>query len=403
MILMLAPGPGIVYGAMPSGAAYISSPQSLVFITNNSSADQVELASLGCKTLSPFGDWGNLGFFTLADLYAYDVADPIAQYTIASVFADPTAANDGTWAKTGSGAGTGNWTQVSTLTLASIWSSLGAETARAENAENALGARITTETARAEEAEESILALIEGLASGWNIATGGPVAAATTGALPSNTYANGSEGVGATLTATASGALAAQDGITLSQGQRLLVKNEAAPANNGVYVVTQLGSSGTPYILTRAFDANSPATLAALLVFVESGTTLAGDTFVLPLAVSSITVGTTALEFYKATVANVGGGVRTVTASFTFGSAPTDLGGRVFCVLTAAATATMPTSPTIGDTYRWKDAGGNFGTCNLTFETTDGSTLDGQATQTAVTNGAYGAWIYMGAGQWGSV
>src|SRR5438045_995988 len=39
--------------------------------------------------------------------------------------------------------------------------------------------------------------------------------AATTGALAANTYANGSSGVGATLTANANGAIAAQDGVTL--------------------------------------------------------------------------------------------------------------------------------------------------------------------------------------------
>jgi hypothetical protein len=42
--------------------------------------------------------------------------------------------------------------------------------------------------------------------------------------------------------------------------ERILVKNEAAGANNGVYTVTQVGSAGTPYILTRATDFDSVGT-----------------------------------------------------------------------------------------------------------------------------------------------
>src|SRR5947209_4899971 len=39
--------------------------------------------------------------------------------------------------------------------------------------------------------------------------------AATTAALPTNVYSNGTSGVGATLTGSSNGALAAQDGVTL--------------------------------------------------------------------------------------------------------------------------------------------------------------------------------------------
>jgi len=84
---------------------------------------------------------------------------------------------------------------------------------------------------------------------------------ATTGALPANTYNNGTAGVGATLTGNANGALPAQDGVTLVLNDRLLVKNEAAPANNGIYFVSQVGSGGTPYILTRTLDSNTAVKL----------------------------------------------------------------------------------------------------------------------------------------------
>jgi hypothetical protein len=130
------------------------------------------------------------------------------------------------------------------------------------------------------------------------IAWKNPVRASTTGALPANTYANGAAGVGATLTANANGALPAQDGVTLVANDRLLVNNEAAPANNGIYVVTQVGTVGTPYILTRATDADTNTKLLQAAVFVEEGTT-DSDTAWVNTTNAPIVVGTTALSFVK--------------------------------------------------------------------------------------------------------
>lgn len=126
MILMIAPAPNMAFGTMPSGAAYISDQFSLVKLVNNSPDDQTALREAGCATLTPFGNWGQLGFLTLVDLYAADLASNLVlvgtvgfpQHVIGSVFAD--GANSGTWAKTGTGHGSGNWTQVSTLTLESL-------------------------------------------------------------------------------------------------------------------------------------------------------------------------------------------------------------------------------------------------------------------------------------------
>ena len=122
------------------------------------------------------------------------------------------------------------------------------------------------------------------------------VRSATTAALPTNTYSNGTAGVGATLTGTTNAALPAQDGVTLVVGDRLLVKNEAAPANNGIYTVTQVGSGAAPYILTRAADSNTATLLfnEALQVGAEASTQ-AGFGF--RLSATSITVGTTALNY----------------------------------------------------------------------------------------------------------
>jgi hypothetical protein len=121
---------------------------------------------------------------------------------------------------------------------------------------------------------------------------------ATAAALPSNTYSNGTAGVGATLTATANGALSV-DGNAVTTSQRILVKNEANQANNGAYTVTQTGSAGTPYILTRAtdFDQAAAGEIANnAYFFVTSGATNQGSSYILS-QVAAITVGTTALPF----------------------------------------------------------------------------------------------------------
>ncbi len=125
------------------------------------------------------------------------------------------------------------------------------------------------------------------------------VRVATTGALPASTYNNGASGVGATLTADANGALPSIDGVGLSVGNRLLVKNQVAGLQNGIYTVTDLGSVGTPWVLTRAVDADVNAEVTqGLFTIASEGSTLAQQGFMLTTS-DPITVGTTALSFTK--------------------------------------------------------------------------------------------------------
>ena len=123
---------------------------------------------------------------------------------------------------------------------------------------------------------------------------------ATAAALPANTYNNGSSGVGATLTANANGALSV-DGVAAVVGNRILVKNEVAQANNGVYTVTQVGSAGTPYILTRATDFDTSGAGvnkidAGDFFLVTAGSTQTNTSWVQQTPLP-IVVGTTALVF----------------------------------------------------------------------------------------------------------
>lgn len=119
---------------------------------------------------------------------------------------------------------------------------------------------------------------------------------ATTAALPANTYNNGTSGVGATLTGNANGALPAQDGVTLIVGDRLLVKNEATAANNGIYVVSTVGSGGAPYVLTRSTDANTSVSLQwATLEISPDASTQAG--YIYRESNDITTIGTDAVAF----------------------------------------------------------------------------------------------------------
>lgn len=119
-----------------------------------------------------------------------------------------------------------------------------------------------------------------------------------TTALLTATYANGALGVGATLTATSNGALSI-DGAAPAITQRILVKNQTSTFQNGAYVVTDPGSAGTPYVLTRVADYNQSAEMAAGDGFyIISGTSNANTTWVQQTA-APITVGTTALVFLQ--------------------------------------------------------------------------------------------------------
>lgn len=120
------------------------------------------------------------------------------------------------------------------------------------------------------------------------------VVCATTGVLAGTpTYANGTLGVGATLTATSNGALS-MDSCTIVNTNRVLVKDQAAPAQNGPYTITDIGSAGTVYVLTRATDADTAAELlGSKNVTVAAGGTANGGT-IWQLAATVTTVGTTA-------------------------------------------------------------------------------------------------------------
>jgi hypothetical protein len=118
---------------------------------------------------------------------------------------------------------------------------------------------------------------------------------ATTASLPTNTYNNGTAGVGATLTGNANGALSTIDGQTPALNDLILVKNEGTTANNGFYKLTQVGTGGTPYILTRSVLADTTTKLSGMLVAVDLGTVNSGSLWLQTTTVT--TVGTTSMTW----------------------------------------------------------------------------------------------------------
>ena len=103
---------------------------------------------------------------------------------------------------------------------------------------------------------------------------------ATTADTSSWVYANGTAGVGATLTAAGNGVVAL-DGVNLTLNMRVLVKDQDPSTENGIYYVSTAGAVGAILVLTRALDANQPAELTGgSFTFVEQGTTQAENGYV---------------------------------------------------------------------------------------------------------------------------
>jgi len=166
-----------------------------------------------------------------------------------------------------------------------------------------------------------------------------------TSALPSNTYANGSSGVGATLTANSLGALTI-DGHAVALNDVVLVTDEAAPANNGVYVCTTAGASGAYYVLTRVTWMDLAAQFVGAIVPVGPDGTANANTLWQCQATSAPTIGTTAIAF--AQISPPSGGYTTEVIVDDTGAATfTNSNANEFVLLEGydSGDVTLPTCP----------------------------------------------------------
>lgn len=153
------------------------------------------------------------------------------------------------------------------------------------------------------------------------------VDAATTGILSFlPNYSNGTLGVGATLTATQVGVLRDNSGVGKIDssyvpvlGGIILVKDQADKKQNGIYVITNVGSpnpGGTFYQLTRVADFDQASELFPLQVNVLQGTVNANQYFN-QATPSPLVIGTSNLVFSPANYATAAGPIAFVDVATT--------------------------------------------------------------------------------------
>ena len=155
-------------------------------------------------------------------------------------------------------------------------------------------------------------------------------------------YSNGTSGVGATLTADTIRAFSTLDGESVVVGQRVLIKNQTDAKQNGIYVLTTNGSGSTPWVLTRATDADNNPTgemKTGDFVFVQNGTANASVGYINNSTADPIVIGTDNISY---TEFNAG---KTVVA----GSGLTEATPGTISVATGGVTSAMIADGTIVD------------------------------------------------------
>lgn len=126
----------------------------------------------------------------------------------------------------------------------------------------------------------------------WLLASGGAGGANAAGAVNLVAVRGAST---ANIANLASFTVAAVDGLTYVEGERILVKNQTASQNNGIYRVGAV--TGGVAALTRVGEADASAEVTAgVLVYVSEGTA-AGDEWWYLTTNDAIVLGTTSLTF----------------------------------------------------------------------------------------------------------
>lgn len=131
-------------------------------------------------------------------------------------------------------------------------------------------------------------AYVDNLAAGLDIKPS--ARAATTTTLASNTFSAG------VITSTTNNAFPAVDGVTLAVNERIVVKDQAAGLQNGIYYLSQQGTGSLPWKLTRATDMDAWSEVPGASVWVEEGTANA-DTAWVATANTGGTINITAITW----------------------------------------------------------------------------------------------------------
>ncbi|MES2218977.1 MAG: hypothetical protein V4501_11265 [Pseudomonadota bacterium] len=110
------------------------------------------------------------------------------------------------------------------------------------------------------------------------------------------TYNNGTAGVGATITITATGAFTT-DGVTPPINSLIMVPFQTTKTQNGPYILTNPGAVGVQPVLTRSPTWNEPSEIVQWQVFPVTYGSTYGNTAFQYSGVTTPTIGTTLLPF----------------------------------------------------------------------------------------------------------
>jgi hypothetical protein len=108
------------------------------------------------------------------------------------------------------------------------------------------------------------------------------------------------------------------DGVTLANGDRVLLKNQSTPSQNGIYV---FAAASSPLTLAADFQTGEDV-FSGIIIVVEEGSVNAATIWELETP-NPITVGTTSLTFIQSSSASTVGGSGTATNLAYFSAAST--------------------------------------------------------------------------------
>ena len=175
------------------------------------------------------------------------------------------------------------------------------------------------------------------------------------------------------------GAPSSVDGVSLSVGDRVLVTAQSTGSQNGLYLVTTVGS-GSNGTWARTSDGNENGEIeAGMIVMVTEGAIYADTQWKL-ITDDPITIGTTALTFTQNYMANsISGGTSNVVVNSNANVTISSAGTANVLLVSSTGTVTTGTASVTGNI-----TGGNIrttGQANIgTLEVTGVATLNGNTT-----------------------